>query len=135
MTHPRLEKLKAKLVRLQPKQSDDADYGANYDLNIDFILEKVVNDVANYTHIADIELPIELDNTIVFMASNFVAGHDIVSAPKTGTSAGVSSLTEGDTSVTFDTTTNAQRLAQAMAVNAVTDDVIAMLNNFRRVKR
>lgn len=126
--HPRYAELIERLKLLQPNDADNP----SYNNVLDFALEKVVNDVANYTHLPILELPAELDMTIISMVSQLIDTHQLLTAveDKVGD---VKSLSEGDTSVTFQTPAEAYSVVQS--VNGITDDYRSQLNSFRVVKR
>ncbi len=116
--HPRKEKLMELLNKLLPEAKEQ-------EAILDFAFDKVVDDVSNYTHLDIEQLPEKLDNTIVSM----VIG--VMNEFKLNESAGseVSSLTEGDTSISFVSPVEAyQKLS---SVNTVTSDYYLMLNQFR----
>lgn len=123
--HPRFDELLEK-VKLLTSNSDD---NAGYDTIIEFTLEKVINDVANYTHIAITELPEALDHTIIALCTQLIATHDYLG---TGNLTNVNSLNEGDTSVQFKSP--AAIYAELQGVNSLTDDYLSQLNDFRVVK-
>lgn len=126
--HPRYGDLLTTLEVLQPKDSGNT----SYDTIMGFALDKVTNDVANYTHIAIQELPEGLDMTIISMCQQFIETHQLL-VPADDKIGNVASLSEGDTSVTFKTPAEAYALIQS--VNTVTDNFVAQLNGFRVVLR
>lgn len=123
--HLRFDDLSKKLVKLLDVEGEQISI-------IDFILEKVINDVANYVHIPIVELPEELDSTIISLCIQNADTHQFLT-PKDEKSGNVSSLSEGDTSVTFKS--KSEVYAELQSVNTLTDNYIAQLNSFRKIKR
>lgn len=101
----------------------------NYDKIIDFTVNKIMNDVANYCNIPVDELPKELSMVVVNMTlqtmntTEFLYGKD--------SSATIQSLNEGDTSVTFRPVSDVYMALQSL--NPITDNYTNILNNFRRL--
>ncbi|MEN2307915.1 hypothetical protein [Lentilactobacillus parabuchneri] len=123
--HPRFEELLKKVKLLNPNENENQ----NYDSIIEFVLEKVINDVANYTHLTIAELPEALDHTIIGLCTQLIATHDYLG---TGNLTNVDTLNEGDTSVKFKSP--ASIYAELQGVNTLTDDYLMQLNQFRVVK-
>lgn len=123
--HPRQAELLSKVKLLNPNDNENT----NYDGIIEFVLDKVVSDVSNYTHLAILELPEGLDNTIIGLCSQLIATHDYLG---TGNLTNVDTLNEGDTSVKFKSP--ATIYAELQSVNSLTDDYLVQLNQFRVVK-
>ncbi|MCI1922629.1 MAG: hypothetical protein LKJ43_02975 [Lentilactobacillus buchneri] len=123
--HPRFEELLKKVKLLNPNENENQ----NYDSIIEFVLEKVINDVANYTHLTIAELPEALDHTIIGLCTQLIATHDYLG---TGNLTNVDTLNEGDTSVKFKSP--AAIYAELQGVNSLTDDYLMQLNQFRVVK-
>lgn len=123
--HPRFEELLKKVKLLNPNENENQ----NYDSIIEFVLEKVINDVANYTHLTIAELPEALDHTIIGLCTQLIATHDYLG---TGNLTNVDTLNEGDTSVKFKSP--ASIYAELQGVNTLTDDYLIQLNQFRVVK-
>ncbi|MCY9807463.1 hypothetical protein OXT66_07940 [Lentilactobacillus senioris] len=128
VVHERFESLLEQLQLLSPKTDDNP----NYEAILKYVLEKVVRDVANYVHIPVNELPEELDSTIVSMVLTMINTHQLF-VPVEEQVGNVSSLTEGDTSISFKTPAEAYLTLQS--VNSITDDYVTQLNQFRKVKR
>ncbi len=101
----------------------------NYDKIIDFTVNKIMNDIANYCNIPVDELPKELSMVVVNMTlqtmntTEFLYGKD--------SSATIQSLNEGDTSVTFRPVSDVYMALQSL--NPITDNYTNILNNFRRL--
>ena len=108
------------------------DNNENYLDVIDFVVDKVTTDVSNYTHIAIDSIPEGLDMTIVSMSLQLINTHELLN-PVEDRNDGVTSLSEGDISVSFKTP--AEVYSTLQSVNSVTDNFVAQLNTFRRVQR
>lgn len=100
----------------------------NYDKIIDFTVDKIMNDIANYCNIPIDELSKELSTVVVNMAvqaikvNGFLDGESAVN---------IQSLNEGDTSVTFKPVSDIYLALQGL--NPITDNYTNILNNFRRL--
>ncbi|WDF83630.1 hypothetical protein PQ472_05180 [Lacticaseibacillus pabuli] len=129
MAHPRRDGLLAKVQQLSPKQ--DAQSDADYTAITGFALDKVIDDVANYTHIPMEELPGELDTTIVAMTLNAMAELGLLGAVS-GDSGPVSSISEGDASMSF--VSPLEAYTTLAGANTLTSNYLATLNTFRVVK-
>lgn len=107
----------------------NSDENPDYDEIIDFTVDKIMNDVANYCNIPVDELPKELSMVVVNMTlqtmntTEFLYGKD--------NSATIQSLNEGDTSVTFRPVSDVYMALQSL--NPITDNYTSILNNFRRL--
>ena len=122
------EMILTKIKILIPNQDNDG-----YDSILDFVVDKVLQDVANYIHVDGvIDIPDALNMAIVGLCTQYIETHQLLVplADKTG---GIASLSEGDASVTFKTT--ASIYAELQATNTITDNYLAQLNGFRRVKQ
>lgn len=126
--YPRRDELLDKLKSLNPDDKGNPDYLAV----LDFALDKVVNDVSNYTHIAVAELPGMLDMTLIGLCQQFLGTHQLLT-PVTDRDGDVKSLSEGDTSVTFKSV--GEVFSELQSVNSLTDNYLSQLNSFRVVKR
>lgn len=126
--HPREDTLLEKLKTLVPNNLGNS----AYDSTIEFALDKTVNDVSNYIHIAVLDLPEQLDTTILSMCYQLMFTHELL-APNDQGGGTVSSISEGDTSVSFKTP--GEVFATLQTVNSVTDDYVSQLNSFRVVLR
>jgi hypothetical protein len=123
----RKDKIVAKLAILVPDNGNE-----DYSSIIDFVVDKVVSDVSNYIHFSIDSIPEELDMTVVSMCMQLLDTHELLK-PVDDRNDGVSSLSEGDVSVSFKTPAEAYSTLQT--VNSITDNFVAQLNSFRRVKR
>lgn len=100
----------------------------DYDKIIDFTVDKIMNDIANYCNIPIDELPNELSTVVVNMTvqaikvNGFLDGESAVN---------IQSLNEGDTSVTFKPVSDIYVALQGL--NPITDNYTNILNNFRRL--
>ncbi|WP_282801224.1 hypothetical protein [Secundilactobacillus kimchicus] len=122
--HKRFDELVAKVAALNPGSGDSTAV-------IIFVVKKVTQDVANYTHIPVNFLPEELDPTVVALCQQTIETHGYLT-PQSDQTNGVASLSEGDTSVTFKSP--AQVYTELAAVNTITDNFLMTLNGFRKVK-
>lgn len=126
--HPRRETLLSQLGLLNP----DDGTNPNHAKILGFALDKVVNDVSNYTHVVIGELPEELDMTLVALCQQLLGTHQLL-VPVTDQDGDAKSISEGDTSVTFRSASEAY--LELQSVNSLTDNYLAQLNSFRVVKR
>ncbi len=100
----------------------------NYDKIVDFTVDKIMNDIANYCNIPIDELPNELSTVVVNMAVQAIKVNGFLDGES---AANIQSLNEGDTSVTFKSITSV--FSELQAVNPITDNYTNILNNFRRL--
>ena len=124
---PRKDNIIAKLAILVPDNGNK-----DYSSIIDFVVDKVVSDVSNYIHIPIDSIPEELDMTIVSMCAQVIDTHEFL-VPVEDRNDGVTSLSEGDVSVSFKTP--AEVYSTLQSVNPITDNFIAQLNSLRRIQR
>ena len=108
---------------LIPNNNENPDY----DKIIDFTVDKIMNDIANYCNIPIDELPNELSTVVVNMAVQAIKINGFLD----GESANIQSLNEGDTSVTFKPMSDIYVALQGL--NPITDNYTNILNNFRRL--
>ena len=109
---------------LIPNSNENPDY----DKIIDFTVEKIMNDIANYCNIPTDELPNELSTVAVSMAVQAIKVNGILDSEST---ANIQSLNEGDVSVTFKPVSDIYVALQGL--NPITDNYTGLLNNFRRL--
>lgn len=126
--HPRYNDLLVKLKQLLP----NSDENPNYEFVTDYALTKTINDVSNYCHVSVEKLPEELDMTIIGMVVQVINTHQWL-VPADQQSGNVSSLSEGDASVSF--RSPAEVYQQLQSLNTVTDNYVSILNSFRRIQR
>ena len=100
----------------------------DYDKIIDFTVDKIMNDIANYCNIPIDELPNELSAVAVSMAVQAIKVNGVLDSEST---ANIQSLNEGDTSVTFKPVSDIYVALQGL--NPITDNYTSILNNFRRL--
>ena len=100
----------------------------NYDKIIDFTVDKIMNDIANYCNIPIDELPNELSTVVVNMAIQAIKVNGFLDGES---AANIQSLNEGDTSVTFKPVSDIYLALQGL--NPITDNYTNILNNFRRL--
>lgn len=109
---------------LIPNNNENPDY----DKIIDFTVDKIMNDIANYCNILIDELPNELSTVAVSMAVQAIKVNGFLDGEST---ANIQSLNEGDTSVTFKPVSDIYLALQGL--NPITDNYTNILNNFRRL--
>lgn len=104
------------------------DENPNYEQIIDFTVDKIMNDIANYCNIPIDELPNELSTVVVNMAVQAIKVNGFLDDEN---AANIQSLNEGDTSVTFKPVSDIYVALQDL--NPITDNYTNILNNFRRL--
>ena len=104
------------------------DENPSYEQIIDFTIDKIMNDVANYCNIPINELPNELSTVAVNMAVQAIKVNGFLDGES---AANIQSLNEGDTSVTFKPVSDIYVALQGL--NPITDNYTSILNNFRRL--
>lgn len=109
---------------LIPNNNENPDY----DKIIDFTVDKIMNDIANYCNISIDELPNELSTVVVNMAVQAIKVNGFLDGES---AANIQSLNEGDTSVTFKPVSDIYLALQGL--NPITDNYTNILNNFRRL--
>ena len=100
----------------------------DYDKIIDFTVDKIMNDIANYCNIPIDELPDELSTVVVNMAVQAIKVNGFLDGES---AANIQSLNEGDVSVTFKPVSDIYVALQGL--NPITDNYTSILNNFRRL--
>lgn len=109
---------------LIPNSNENPDY----DKIIDFTVDKIMNDIANYCNIPTDELPNELSTVAVSMAVQAIKVNGFLDDENV---TNIQSLNEGDTSVTFKPVSDIYVALQGL--NPITDNYTNILNNFRRL--
>ena len=109
---------------LVPNSNENPDY----DKIINFTVDKITNDIANYCNIPIDELPNELSTVAVSMAVQAIKVNGFLDGEST---ANIQSLNEGDVSVTFKPVSDIYVALQGL--NPITDNYTSILNNFRRL--
>ena len=109
---------------LIPNSNENPDY----DKIIDFTVDKIMNDIANYCNILIDELPNELSAVAVSMVVQAIKVNGFLDGEST---ANIQSLNEGDVSVTFKPVSDIYVALQGL--NPITDNYTSILNNFRRL--
>lgn len=104
------------------------DENPNYEQIIDFTVDKIMSDVANYCNISIDELPNELFTVVVSMAVQAIKVNGFLDDES---ATNIQSLNEGDTSVTFKPVSDIYLALQSL--NPITDNYTNILNNFRRL--
>ena len=100
----------------------------DYDKTIDFTVDKIMNDIANYCNIPIDELPNELSTVAVSMVVQAIKVNGVLDSES---AANIQSLNEGDVSVTFKPVSDIYVALQSL--NPITDNYTGILNNFRRL--
>ena len=100
----------------------------DYDKIIDFTVDKIMNDIANYCNIPIDELPNELSTVVVSMVVQAIKVNGVLDSES---AANIQSLNEGDVSVTFKPVSDIYVALQGL--NPITDNYTGILNNFRRL--
>ena len=100
----------------------------DYDKIVDFTVDKIMNDIANYCNIPIDELPNELSTVVVSMVVQAIKVNGVLDSEST---ANIQSLNEGDVSVTFKPVSDIYLALQGL--NPITDNYTNILNNFRRL--
>lgn len=100
----------------------------DYDKIIDFTVDKIMNDIANYCNIPIDELPNELSTVVVNMTVQAIKVNGFLDGES---AANIQSLNEGDVSVTFKPVSDIYLALQGL--NPITDNYTNILNNFRRL--
>lgn len=124
--YPRFDEIKKKLMEFLP----NTDNMPNYDSILEFTLDKVISDISIYTNIPILELPEELEPTMLGLAVQTIDTHQWL-VPKDQQVANIQSLSEGDTSVSFRSPSDIYSALQA--TNTIADNYVLLLNNFRRL--
>lgn len=97
---------------------------------IDFTINKVAQDVANFCNIKINEIPEELDGTITSLTNQYLDTHKLLPSQKSDYDE-LQSLTEGDVSWSFKSP--GQVYKELQSVNTITDDYVDILVNFRKL--
>lgn len=118
------ERIVNQVKLLIPNDNENPDY----DKIIDFTVDKIMNDIANYCNIPIDELPNELSTVVVNMAVQAIKVNGFLDGES---AANIQSLNEGDTSVTFKPVSDIYVALQGL--NPITDNYTNILNNFRRL--
>lgn len=114
----------SKVKLLLPNNNKNPDY----DKIIDFTVDKIMNDIANYCNIPIDELPNELSAVVVSMTVQAIKVNGVLDGES---AANIQSLNEGDVSVTFKPMSDIYLALQGL--NPITDNYTNILNNFRRL--
>jgi hypothetical protein len=97
---------------------------------IDFTIDKVIQDVANYCNLEVPEIPQALDNTIVALVNQYIDTHMLLPSQQKYNQL-LKSLTEGDVSYSY--LTPSEAYAKIQSANTVTDDFKENLKKFRKL--
>jgi hypothetical protein len=128
--NPRYDEILEKLKALSPKQEGQSE--EEYQLIIDFTLNKVFDDVSVYVHIPVDVLPEQIDNTIISLCLTAIAENGLLSVIN-GDGGDVTNVSEGDTSVTFMNPLTAYTTLNSGTT--ITSNSLVVLNSFRTVAR
>ncbi len=128
--NPRYDEILEKLKALSPKQEGQSE--EEYQLIIDFTLNKVFDDVSAYVHIPVDVLPEQIDNTIISLCLTAIAENGLLSVIN-GDGGDVTNVSEGDTSVTFMNPLTAYTTLNSGTT--ITSNSLVVLNSFRTVAR
>lgn len=104
------------------------DENPSYEKIIDFTVDKIMSDIANYCNISIDELPNELSTVVVNMAVQAIKVNGFLDSES---ATNIQSLSEGDTSVTFKPVSDIYVALQGL--NPITDNYTNILNSFRRL--
>ncbi|MDN2613001.1 hypothetical protein [Apilactobacillus sp. EABW-1NA] len=97
---------------------------------VDYVIDKVANDVANYCNIDINDIPERLDGSILGMVNQYINTHGVLPS-QTDEDERLQSLTEGDVSYTF--RSKGQIYQQLQSVNTITDNFTPILQRFRKL--
>ncbi|MCL0330607.1 hypothetical protein [Apilactobacillus xinyiensis] len=103
----------------------------SYDKILDYVVDKTMNDVAIYTNVPIEELSGAVSYIVVDMCVTLVKSTEVLT-PLEDRDDGISSVTEGDESVTFKPIS--ESIASINAANPITKDYRGQLNHFRRLR-
>ena len=118
------ERIADQVELLIPNNNENSDY----DKIIDFTVDKIMNNIANYCNIPIDELPNELSTEVVNMTVQAIKVNGFLDGES---AANIQSLNEGDVSVTFKPVSDIYLALQGL--NPITDNYTNILNNFRRL--
>lgn len=104
------------------------DENPSYEQIIDFTVDKIMSDIANYCNIPIDELPNELSTVADSMVVQAIKVNGFLDSES---ATNIQSLSEGDTSVTFKPVSDIYVALQSL--NPITDNYTNILNNFRRL--
>ncbi|KRO16634.1 head-tail connector protein [Lacticaseibacillus saniviri] len=125
---PRYAKIKDRVLKLNPLP--DGQEQVDYDLIIDYAIEKVLWDVSNYTNVEVAELPVALDMVIISLVNNVLMERAFLK-PADGDGQAITSISEGDTSVSYRDPVSVYKTLSG--IDTVTSDYRSQLNKFRVV--
>lgn len=120
------EDILSKLRIIIPK----TDEAPNYDAIMDYTVDKVLNDIANYTNIAVNELPESIIFIAVGMSNDLIRTTGLLD--QGDSSLGVSSITEGDESISFRSI--GDDIAKIQASAPISKDYRLQLNAYRKLR-
>lgn len=122
-----LQNVKTTIKILVPNDSNNKSYNEI----IDYVVDKVVQDMANYTHIDKNDLPEELSHTAIGMSVTLINSDELLTPLADKSADGISSIEEGNEKVTFKS--RADEYIKVQNANPITKDYKKILNQFRRI--
>lgn len=125
------EKIRERLQILQQPQKSDDEYLKHYEIVLDFVIDKVLNDVSLYTHIPIEEFPDSIFQTMVMLASNFIDSFGLINDEETNANQDIKEISEGDTKVGY--ADKWLRLQRSLASSSINGNFTALLNSIRRL--
>lgn len=109
------------------------DEAPNYDAIMDYTVDKVLSDISNYTNIAVDELPDSILFIAVGMSNDLIRTTGLLDQnDSTLGTLGVSSITEGDESITFRSI--GDDIAKIQASTPISKDYRLQLNAYRKLR-
>lgn len=129
----KFEDFEEQLKVLQPPKKVDEEYMKRYNQMLQFVFDKVENDVRLYTHIPiEEELPVMINQIMILMASSFIVSCGLINDEETNENDSVKRITEGDTSIEY--TDRTTLLQKALAASSISGNFKSMLNRVRRLQ-
>ncbi|WP_424571936.1 hypothetical protein ACOV5J_03040 [Weissella soli] len=130
MVFPRMDSLTANLEQLQPRPESVSE--GVYALLVSLSLQKIVNDVSAFTNTPVEELPESLDSAMLMKVSTWFTDAGVLMTSQERHESAVSSLTEGDTTVSFGSPQTA--VSALNGVSFVDDEFKVQLMRHRKLR-
>ncbi|MCW0953194.1 hypothetical protein OIT44_03785 [Weissella ceti] len=130
MAFPRKDELLNKLKVLQPI-TDNVDEPI-YNMFMDVALDKIINDVSAFTNTPVEELPSQLDSAMMLKLSAWITDTGVFKSTDDRNSGAVTSITEGDTSISYGSPQVAMSALGGMSF--LDDDFRIQLIRYRRLR-
>lgn len=130
MAFPRKNELLNKLKVLQP--ITDAVDEPIYNMFMDVALDKIINDVSAFTNTPVEELPAQLDSAMMLKLSAWITDTGVFKLADDRNSGAVTSITEGDTSISYGSPQVAMSALSGMSF--LDDDFRIQLIRYRRLR-